>query len=338
MKRFCIFLLVLCLTTTLVVGCANDGEHVEEPTEGEAPVVEEKLKVALLLPGGIDDSGWNTSGYNGLKAIEEKLGAEVSYIERVPLSNMEEVYRNYGNSGYDLILAHGFEFGDAAMKVAEDFPETTLLVMGTQISQDPNLSSLIINNYELGFLEGITAAILSETGVIGAIGGVPIPPIVDTVDGYVAGAKYVRPDIEIITVMTGSFDDAASAKEQAAAIIDQGADVMMNIANNAGLGVIEAADEAGIYSIGSISVQFHLGKNVIACSVNDIPLAYTKIAEKVIDGSMDPEVYLMGAAEDVVDLVLNPDIEIDADKLAEINDIVDKVKSGEMMVLDLASK
>ncbi len=327
MKKILILGLALCMMISFV-GCSNDAESGE--------VSEDTFKVALLLPGTTNDGGWNTTAYNGLMAIEKEFGAEVSYTESVPQSDMEEVFRNYAMSDFDLIIGHGFEFGDAALRVAPDYTDAIFMVTSTDISQEPNVISLLTDNQQQGFLQGVVAAIVSETGVIGGVGGMEIPPITADLQGYEAGALYARPDVEVINVMTGSFDDAASAKEQATAMIDAGADVVMHDADHAGLGVIEAADAAGVYSIGSIGVQFDLGDKVLMCGVTDMNQAFIEMAQKVVDGSIESQNYIMGVKENVVSMEMNPDLldEVSEEDLAEINGIYEMIKSGEIVPAD----
>src|SRR3954463_6858322 len=97
-----------------IAGCSRGG------SEGG-------FKVALLNPGPISDAGWNASAYEGLLAVRDQLGAEVSQAETRTPPEFEQAYRDYARRGFKLVIGHGFEFQDAAAKVAPDFPNTVFL-------------------------------------------------------------------------------------------------------------------------------------------------------------------------------------------------------------------
>ena len=131
-------LLVCLMIVTMAAGC---GQATEEPapTEEEAapepaptePVAEEPaeaLRVAAVFPGTINDQGFNQSGYEGLLLIEEQLGAEIAFSELTPVADFVNTYRDFADQGYDIIIGHGFEFGDPALEVAPDYPDIKFIV------------------------------------------------------------------------------------------------------------------------------------------------------------------------------------------------------------------
>ncbi|QRN86901.1 BMP family protein [Clostridia bacterium] len=286
-----------------VVGCG--GGDAEEPVEepGEEPVEEpmDVPSVALLLPGPINDMGWNASAYSGLKLIEDNYGADVSYTESVGQSDMEEVFRSYASIGYDMIFGHGSQFTDAAVAVAAEFPDTMFILVNGNAPTEPNLACVQVADEQQGFLMGAFAALMTETGTIGVIGGQEIPPITNAVAGFIAGAEYVAPDVEVLSSMTGSFDDVNAAKETALAFIDSGADYVGAIANQAGLGSIEACEERGVYAIGANQDQFDISPDSVVVSVlKEVPIAFDFAYKTFIDGNLKAEVYRLGVKEGVV--------------------------------------
>ena len=266
MKRSIGILAILLILAMLVVGCGSSqqagGDSAEEP-KGEEKT---GLKVALMLSGPISDMGWNASAYEGLEQAEKDFGIETAYQESIAQSDIEEVFRGYAQQGYDLIIGHGFQFADTALKVATEFPDVKFVITSSNITQEPNLGSVNLDNVQQGFLMGAVAAIVSETNVVGGIGGQEIPPIKGSVVGFEQGAKHVNPDIKVLTALTGSNDDVAKAKETALAMIDQGADVVMTNANQAGLGSIEACKEKGVYAIGSNQDQNDMAPDAVVVS------------------------------------------------------------------------
>jgi basic membrane protein A len=308
MKKFLSLLLVLAMFTFALAGCGGgqpDGD-VEQPagdSQGEQPQEQETFKVAMLLAGPISDQGWNATAYNGLMNIEKNLGAEVSYTENIAQSDFEEVFRGYAIQGYNLIFGHGFQFGDAAMKVAPEFPDVKFVITSTNISQEPNVASLNNDNTQQGFLAGALAAMLTEVDKIGVVNGMEIPSIQAFASGFDQGAYYINPDITILSTFTGDFNDAAKAKEVASAMIEEGADIMAHDADAAGLGVVEAAVEKDIPVIGAISDQVDLAPDhMVTSALSDLTKAIEVMAGMIMEGDFAPQMYNFGIAEDTVGL------------------------------------
>ena len=307
MKKILTVALVLLMVMS-VVGCTTAEEPAEvdeEPIaqEPETPeVVEEMpLKVAVLLPGPINDMGWNASAYEGLLAIESEFGADISYQENVTQSDMEEVFRNFALAGYDVIFGHGFQFGDTAAKVAEEFPDTKFVITSSSVSNGSNLGSVNSGVDQQGFLAGVMAAKLSTTGKVGAIGGVEMPPVTGPIYGFYAGVNYINPDIAVTAILTGSFDDVTKAKETAKAMIDTGVDVIFANANQAGLGSIEACEEAGVYAIGSNQDQNPIAPDTVVQSViKSTTVLFTHVIDKVVNGEFEGKYYELGIREGAI--------------------------------------
>lgn len=334
MKKFLSVLLVLMMVMTLVVGCGSEGDSAGEPSDnGDAGSDETPLKVALILPGPINDGGWCASAYEGIVMIEKDFGAEIAYNESTPISDYDEVFRMYANSGFDIIFGHGGEFGDAAMRVAPEYPDVQFAVTSTDIVQQPNVSSVQNDNAAQGFLQGVVAAVVTETNVVGAVGGMNIPSISDSLVGFEAGAKYVNPDIKVLRTLTGDFEDAGQAKEVAQSMIDSGADLVMQNADHAGMGVIEAAEENGVWAIGSIGDQYELApKTVLVSGVAEMPVAFEAFVKKYLEAGDDFKAgnFMMGIAEGVIYLSPFYDHELTDEQHAQIDQIVEDVKTGKI--------
>ena len=285
---------ILTVLFCLMIPLAAFASGAQEKTD-ESP---DSLKVAVLLPGPINDGGWNTSMYESLKHQEEVLGAEIAYTENTPESDYEEIFRTYAESGFTVIFGHGFQFGEAAKKVAPDYPGTVFIVNSSNLTQGPNLGSFLVNDFECGFAQGAIAAITTRSGLVGFIGGVEIPPIAAQGEGFVAGAKYINPDIDVRLIMTGSFTDIARAKEVASSLIGEGADVLVGDANEAGLGVVEACEQAGVYTMGCSSDLYNAAPDmrdaILASVIEDTARGHELIIRDVMEGNFIPKNYLIG--------------------------------------------
>jgi basic membrane lipoprotein Med (substrate-binding protein (PBP1-ABC) superfamily) len=267
------------------------------------------FRVALLTPGPISDGGWNASAYDGLMRIKGELGAEVSNVQTTSPAEFEQGFRDYARQGYDLVIGHGFEYQDAALKVGAQYPETDFLVSSGSVSAK-NVASLTFHLDEATYLAGIVAASLSKSGKAGCVGGIKLPVILSTFDGFVAGAKSVKADFEVATVYTGSFEDVAGAKAATDALISQGADLVLQNADAAGLGVFQSAKEHGAYAFGTNRDQNDIApETILASATIDIPRAFVLVAREVKEKKFAGRVIEEGLASGCVGFVWNPRLE-----------------------------
>jgi basic membrane protein A and related proteins len=282
----------------VVLGCSPGGSGGRGGSEA--------FRVALLTPGPVSDGGWNASAYEGLMRIQRELGAVVSNVQTANPAEFEQGFRDYARHGYDLVIGHGFEYQDAARKVGAEFPETDFLVSSATV-QAKNVASLSFHLDQATYLAGIVAASMSKTGKAGCVGGIKLPVILGTFDGFVAGAKSVNPDFSVAVVYTGSFEDVAGAKAAADALIAQGADFILHNADAAGLGVFQSAKEHGVYAFGSNRDQNDVApETVLASAVIDIPRAFVEVAREVKEGRFVGRNLPEGLANGGVGFVWNP--------------------------------
>jgi len=254
----------------------------------------DKLKVAIVLPGTITDESFCQSGYEGLKRIEKELGAEVAYSERVAEPDQVENLRDYARRGYDLVIAHGGQFDDAAKKVAKKFPKVKFFITNG-LSTGPNLANGGLNPTHFGYLTGLVAGKMTKTNKLAYITGNKFP-LNDAVAGsYEAGVKAHNPAAEVSVIFTGSWDDVAKAKEAAYAQIARQADVLIPALNLATLGVIEAAREKGVYAIGFSRDQLHVAPKTVLCSaIQNYGAVLFHIAGLVKAGQFEGKSYMLG--------------------------------------------
>lgn len=307
MKKFLSLLLALVMVLSLVACGGPAGEdEVEGDVVADEGTAESDLKVAIIFPGTINDKGWTFSAYEGLLAIEESYGCEINYVESTPVTNAEEAFRNYANSGYNVIFGHGSEYYDAAAIVAEDFPDVSFIVTSTDYSNGSNLASVNTLPTQMGFLAGVAAAHATKSKVVGAIGSVPFVSIVDALNGYIAGVKSVDPSIKVLTNMTGDDTDTVKTHEVAIAMMEQGADVIMNDANAAGQGVIEACNEKNCLYIACIADHSELAPDtcIVSCC-NALSAAMDYVVGKVVDGTFTGQFYPLGCEAGAVYYVVN---------------------------------
>jgi basic membrane protein A and related proteins len=262
------------------------------------------IKVALLLPGSANDKGWNQSAYEGLEEIKA-LGCETAYSESVAASDYEAVFRGYADKGFDVVFGHGVEFGDAATAVAKDYPNTMFCITSSDLSVAPNVCSLQNLNNEQGFIAGVVAALATKSGKVGAIGGMEISSIQSYILGFQQGVAYVNNGTTALTAFTGDFDDATKVKEQTNAFIEQGADIIAQDADQAGLGLFEAVKnaKAGVYAIGSVKDQYEeCPGRVLTSATNTIGDAMAVALKQYAEGKLTAQCYRFGIKEGVIGL------------------------------------
>ena len=346
MKKAVALMLGLTLTAGMLAGCGNKGtENVETDTkpvaseagDGEAADGDstgDGLKVALCMTGAKNDMGWCQSAYDGLLLVEKDLGCEIAYSENVQAADMVATFTDYAANGYDVVIGHGFQFGDPALEVGELYPDTKFICIEAEASAE-NVASYVMKCEETGYLQGMLAASMSETGNIGFIGPVQGASLVKIMNGYEDGAKSVNPDIKYQSAWTGSFTDTALAKEAAQAMIDQGADVIGHCANESGTGAINAAADAGLFSTGDSYDQSSLAPtSVLTSAVYNVPQLIKTAVSDIIDGKFEGTVKQLGMAEGIVELVYNPELEdkIPADVKQLLDDKIAAIQSGEFTV------
>jgi basic membrane lipoprotein Med (substrate-binding protein (PBP1-ABC) superfamily) len=268
------------------------------------------FRVALLTPGPITDQSWNAGAYNGLKAIRDSLGAQISHIQTRTPAEFEENFRQYGAKGYDLVFGHGFEYQSSALLVAPEYPKT-MFVTTSGNSTAANVAGINFQFEEASYLAGMVGGAMTRSGIVGVIGGTELPPVKASFAAFEAGARAMRPDVRVLSSFIGNWDDVSAGKEQALAQIGRGADVIFQNADAAGLGVFQAAREkAGTYVIGSNSDQNSVAPEVTLGSVViDLPHALLLVAREVKERRFTPRVVPMGMDQNVVRLVMNPTLE-----------------------------
>ncbi len=290
-----------------ILACGSGGDTSKNDT---AQPTAASFKVALLTPGPISDQSWNGGAYAGLLRVRDSLSASVSHIQTKTPAEFEENFRQYGAQHYDLVFGHGFEFQDAASRVAPEYPSTIYVTTsGTTVGK--NLAGIEFAFEDASYLAGLVAGAMTKTGTIAAIGGTELPPVKRSFEAFAKGAHAVRHSAKIVVSYIGNWDDVSAGKEQALAQIARGADVIFQNADAAGLGVFQAAKErGGVYVIGSNSNQNGIAPDVTLGSVViDLPHAFLAVAREVKEKRFAPRVVSLGMGEQVVTWVPNPTLQ-----------------------------
>ncbi len=326
-----IFMLMLALATLFLTACG--GKKEAEPAKATE---EEKLNVGIVLSvGGLGDKSFNDSAYRGLENAKKDLGINFKYVEPASPAEDEQYLREFAENDYDLVVGVGFLMRDALEQVATDFPEVKFALIDETVEL-PNVSSLLFAEDEGSFLVGALAAMMSESGAVGFVGGMEVPLIQKFQNGFEAGAKYVNPEIRTLGLYTSGpnpFNDPVRGKENALSLIKQGADVVYHAAGGTGVGVIDAAKQAGVYAIGVDSNQDGVAEGTVLTSmVKNVDIAVYNTVKDIQAGEFKAGVNVLGVAEGGVgttDFEFTREI-IGEEKLAKLEEIKDKIINKEI--------
>lgn len=253
-------LALLSLTALMALaGCSSNSSKATASSASETGSASADIsKIAILLPGYITDESWNQGAYEGLMELQLQ-GYEIAYTEAVEAADMESTFRTYCEEGYQFVIGHGVQYGDACVRVAADYPDTYFFITGNPPQTDEELPTNIAfydyKEYEGAYVCGYLAALMSKSGIIGYIGGGDNTTQCSDKNAYGQGAAAANADIEVKTVITGTFNDANIGKETALGMIEQGVDVILQTCDDTGLGAFEACNEKGVMCIGYTSDQ-----------------------------------------------------------------------------------
>ena len=254
--------------------------------------------------GGKFDKSFNEAAYNGAERFAADTGVAYREFEVTNPSMREQAMRNMAKRGATVIIAMGFAQAAAVEKVAQEYPDVKFTLIDMVVDL-PNVQSVVFKEHEGSFLVGMAAAMASQTGKVGFVGGMDIPLIRKFALGYVEGAQYVNPDIEVYQNMTGTtpqaWNNPAKGGELARSQFDRGADVVYAAAGGTGLGVYQAAKDAGKLAIGVDSNQNYLHPGTMLTSmIKRVDVAVYDSFTAAKEGTWQSGIQVLGLAEEGV--------------------------------------
>ncbi|MET0899854.1 MAG: BMP family protein [Mycobacterium sp.] len=235
--------LTVAAASLLALGLSACGSSESGSAGGDA------LSVGVFLPGSINDTGFMQSGYAGFERIQETYGDKIdaSYVEQVAAADYQQALQRFASQN-DLVISVGGQTDADVRKIAPQFPDVKFVEIGGPSDAEPmpNLAYYDPQQAEAEFLSGAAAVQSSKSGTVGFVGGVELPAIVNAANAFGNGARFVRPDVKVLTPQyVGDFDDPAKAKQAAGTAYAGGADVLGQIVNLGKQGMEQAAKESG---------------------------------------------------------------------------------------------
>ena len=344
MKRVLALILALVMALALTA-CGNNAPATTESAapgastdESAAPAEGKTYKVAMVCDSSISDGGWGAACYNAMVKAAEDLSWETAYTDSIDVADYVSSIESYAQLGYDMIFLPGNQYSDATKQVAADYPDIAFAVLnGAESLPTDNIMSMLPNAQEIGWIAGSLAGLMSKSAVLGFIGGMELDTTKTKLASYEEAAKFINPDIKVLSAYAGSFSDVAKGKELATSMISEKADVFFGDASAVDSGARQAIDEAngsgeiGIYDIGQPADLLGQNPCVISSVVTDNAGMLKICMQAVADGSFGNEV-VYGSLENGCLSVGQINTELVPqevqDKFAEY---VEQMKSGSFM-------
>ena len=271
---------------------------------------QEEIKPGLLFDlGGKFDKSFNEASYNGAELFKSETGIDYVDFEISNDAQREQALRRFAEDGRNPIVMAGFSWASALEIVAAEFPDTNFAIIDMVVDK-PNVRSVVYKEQEGSYLVGVMAAMASQTGTVGFVGGMNIPLIGKFECGYVSGVMETKSDAKVIRNYTGdtpaAWNDPTKGGEITRAQIDQGADVVYHAAGGTGVGVLQAAADAGKLGIGVDSNQngMHPG-NVLTSMLKRVDVAVYNAFTDAKNGDFATGFNVLGLAEGGVDYAMD---------------------------------
>jgi basic membrane lipoprotein Med (substrate-binding protein (PBP1-ABC) superfamily) len=346
MKRFSIVFIWVLVAALVLAACAPAATPVPTeaptavPTQGPTTAPAKAFRVAVVMPSLINDLAFSQSMYDTLQRIKDEMGADkfdFVYSDNVfVVEDAAAAIRDYASQGYDLVIAHGSQYGSSLSEIAPDFPNTSF-AWGTTVDTYTELGINNIFAYEArseegGYVNGVVAAMLSKSGVIGVIGPIETGDAKLYVDGFTAGVKATKPDAQVNVNWINSFSDVALASEAAQTQINAGADVLTGSAQMV-VGAVGVAKDKGVLWFGTQSNQTSLAPNVVVASqVYKWDGVVKQMMTSIGQGTLGGQSFKIDLANQGEVIEFNPDYQLPDDVSKAAQDTIQGISSGSITV------
>ncbi len=368
MKKYgSILVMVLLILSLVVTGCGGPDEPAEpaEPTDTEEPAEtgeeaepsDDQLDIVLLINGTLGDRSFFDSAHNGMQLIEQEFGANVRTIEMsYDQTSWEPTLWDVSEQDWDIIILGTWQMQEYLEEIAPEFPDNRYIIFDTSVDYSlgglDHVYSIQYKQNEGSFLAGVLAASVTTSDMeladnsqklIGFLGGMDIPVINDFLVGYIEGALYVDEDVKVYVSYIGDFSDSPRGKEMALAQYNDGVDIGFNVAGQAGLGQIDAAEEVNRYAIGVDSDQAMLfAENdpdkaalVLTSMLKRVDNSLLRAVELHLEGTLPyGEAEALGIQEEAVGLANNDFYQenVNQELRDYIKEIEEMIDAGEITV------
>jgi len=297
-----------------------------------------KFRVAVVMPSAINDLAFSQSMYDALMRIQEEMGGpeafEIVYSEGMfVVDDAAAAIRDYASQGFDLVIAHGSQYGSSLQEIAPDFPDTSF-AWGTTVDTFglPNVFAYEAASQEGGYVNGVLAATLTTSKVIGVVGPIETGDAKLYVDGFKAGVAATDPTVQVNVNYIGSFSDVALAAEAATTHISAGADALTGTAQMV-VGAIGKAEESNVLWFGTQSNQSSLAPSIVVASqVYHWEVVLKEMIAKIQAGTLGGESFVINLANGGEVIEFNPDYALPDDAKALADATVQGIIDGSITI------
>ncbi len=319
--RLFIVLTLLALAASACGPAADDGD-------------DQPFRVAVVTPSAINDLAFSQSIYDAMVIVQNHMGGEDA-MEFVVSESMFVVddagaaIRDYASQGYDLVIAHGSQYGGVLQEIAPDFPDISF-AWGTTVDTFgiPNVFAYEARSEEGGYVNGVIAAALTESNIVGVVGPIETGDAKLYVDGFVAGVRAQNPAAQVNANWIGSFSDVALASEAAQTHAGAGADVMAGTAQMV-VGAIGVARDNGILWLGTQASQTSLAPEiVVANQIYDWSGIILEIIDLIGEGTMGGQSFEITLDNEGLFMEYNPDFPLPAEVRTLADETVEGIIAG----------
>jgi basic membrane protein A len=325
---------VLFILLALLVSACGGGDGGGEEEDG-------MLRVAVIMPSTINDLAFSQSMYDALIKIQTDMGGpeemELVYSENMfVVDDAAAAIRDYASQGYNLIIAHGSQYGSSLKEIAPDFP-TTAFAHGTTVDTFADEGITNVYAYEAasdegGYVNGVMAGKLTKSNVIGVVGPIETGDAKLYIDGFVAGVKASNPDAVVNVNYIGSFSDVAMASEAASTHISAGADVLTGSAQMV-VGAVGKAKDNGVLWFGTQASQTQLAPEIVVANlIYDWTPMLKEIIEQRAQGVYGGKAYVINLENGGEVMDYNPGFDLPADVKQLAEDTIQGIKDGSISI------
>ena len=331
-KKWFTLIVLFVMLALLVSACGDTGGE----SEGD-----EVFRVAVIMPSTINDLAFSQSMYDALIKVQEDMGGaeamELVYSENMfVVDDAAAAIRDYASQGYNLIIAHGSQYGSSLKEIAPDFPET-VFAHGTTVDTfvDEGINNVYAYeaaSHEGGYVNGVMAGKLTTSNVIGVVGPIETGDAKLYIDGFVAGVEATNPDVQVNVNYIGSFSDVALASEAASTHISAGADVLTGSAQMV-VGAVDKAKDNGVLWVGTQASQTSLAPEVVVANlIYDWSPMLKEIIDQRAQGVYGGKAYVINLENEGQIMEYNPDFDLPADVKQLAEDTIQGIKDGSITI------
>jgi len=332
------FVVLIAAATIFAVACGGTPG-------GSATPSAKVFKIGLVTDiGGLNDKSFNHLADVGLEKAKTDFGIQAFVKESKSGDEYVPNLTDFATKKYDLVIGVGFLMQEAVGTVSGQFPQVHFAIIdgaGTDSKgndlKHPNVQSLFFKEQDAGAMVGVIAGWLEKNGkakknkhVVGAVGGISIPPVNHYIAGFKWAAKMEDPSINVLVGYSNNFTDPAKCKTVAQSQINKGADVLFQVAGGCGLGVLQAAGQASVYSVGVDADQKDSDPSVIASALKKVDVATYTAIKNVVNNQFAGGALTFSIANEGAGYAID-NFQVPAELQTELDKFQTQIKSGALV-------